>query len=164
MTKSQGYQEQFDRVKRFYEHFKLINDGLPLPCNDKYKIYDLDEIYAFFIFCYHLKDWIKNDDSVDKPIREEVEDFVSENDCLKVCADICNGLKHLVLNPNRMRSEKQPEFKSKKVSVNFKGKEQPVMKVKFFVSTDSGKKDAFELATECLKTWEKFIVCQAKGG
>ena len=58
----------------------------------------VDDVYAFFVCCYHLKDWIKNDDSVEKTIRDEVETTVSASPMLSLSADITNGYKHLKLN------------------------------------------------------------------
>ena len=55
---------------------------------------------AFFMNCYHLKDWIKNDIS-DTSLNAAVEDYINQNACLKLCADICNGAKHLDLTHSR---------------------------------------------------------------
>jgi len=60
-TNSRKWFEQFRRVKRWYTRFKSIDEGRPDTLTlDGY----LDEVYAFFQNCYHLKDWIKNDASV----------------------------------------------------------------------------------------------------
>ena len=84
------YKEQYDRTKRWYEEFKKINNKKEHIRNTQYED---DIVYAFFQNCYHLKDWIKNDDKI--KTRKNVERFIEENKCLSICSDICNGSKHL---------------------------------------------------------------------
>jgi len=154
MTKSQKYQQQFERVERFYERFNKIDKGRP---HDMSSANYEDEVYAFFIFCYHLKEWIINDETVSVP-KNEIEKFINENECLSICADICNGLKHLKRDEDKEHSGLLPEFKNKKISVEFiEGDSYPTIGIKFNISTKTKTIDAFELATECLKKWEKFI-------
>jgi hypothetical protein len=76
----------WDRVKRFYANLAGAGDRPD---------FDLDAAYAFFVFCYHFKDWIKNDLTVEQRVRDEVEAFVSSEDSLSLAADIANGVKHL---------------------------------------------------------------------
>ena len=52
------YQEQLERVRRYYGRFKKLNGGMEhIAPSDMY----IDDIYSFFLNCYHLKDWLKND-------------------------------------------------------------------------------------------------------
>jgi hypothetical protein len=46
---------------------------------------------------WHLKDWIKNDQSVDESCRNLVADEVHKCDPLLIIADLANCTKHLVL-------------------------------------------------------------------
>lgn len=151
MTELHKYQEQFERMKRWYERIGKIDQGIlhNLPSD-----YYHDVIYAFFLNCYHLKDWIKNDNDVEQSKKEKVEPFISQNECMSVCADICNGIKHLERKSNR--SDKDPEFGGRKFSLNLGGPE-PIIKVKFSIRTKTGTIDAFELASECVQKWEEFI-------
>ena len=157
-----------------YAQFKLINHGIPLPRSldfDKDKVYRpyryffdalenperlgedwwlaicQDQVYAFFQNCYHLKDWIKHDESV--RVSENVEDFIKKHCELKLCAVICNGTKHLVL--------KKMPLGGRKTIVDV-GRGTTIISVKYTIDTSSGSSvDAFELATKCLEIWEKFI-------
>ena len=149
------YEKQLARLHRWYERFKQIDQGMPHRFPSEY--YE-DKVYAFFINCYHLKDWIINDDSIQinrKERKQLVENFINQNECMRICADICNGIKHLKLQ--RIRSDKQPEFKSKHYSLTLGGGVEPIISVKFYVETAKGKVDAFVLATECLRKWVEFI-------
>ena len=87
------YKEQYERVLRWYEKFKVYNTGIKhnKPSNNY-----IDEVYAFFINCHHLKDWLKKDPNVTIE-NQVIEDFVNKNKDLRLCGDICNGIKHLNL-------------------------------------------------------------------
>lgn len=150
MDSSSKYLEQFDRVKRWYQRFLTINEGRQhnLP-SDNYQ----DEVYAFFLNCYHLKDWIKNDESI-RVAEAEVEDFINNNNDLKLCGDICNNNKHLTLDSPR--SGQDPRFGQRKFYVQVGGPETTIS-VRYTIDTSSGPVDAFELATRCLQAWENFI-------
>lgn len=155
MAEIQKYQQQFERIKRFYELFEKIDKGIRINFPLSYLE---DVVYAFFIFCYQLKDWIKNDDTLPSNVKDKVEDFVTENKCLGICGDICNGIKHLTLKPSR--SGEYGEIKTKKVSVEYARGTSLNVKIKFNIFTKSPRAkpiDAFELATESLKKWEEFI-------
>jgi len=149
MTKLR-YQEQFERVKRWYARFREINQGKPHTHPSDYY---LDEVYAFFLNCYHLKDWIQNEDTI-KPPKGKVEHFINQNKCMRVCADICHGIKHLKLQ--RSRSGENPKFGAKKFYLDL-GTSPPTIKIKFSVVTTTGVIDAFDLASECIQKWEEFI-------
>lgn len=150
MDSSSKYLQQFDRVKRWYQRLVLTDPGRPhnLP-SDYYQ----DEVYAFFLSCYHLKDWIKNDESVGATA-EKVEEFINNNEELRLCADICNGIKHLRLTSTR--SGQAPRFGPQKFSLQVGGPETTIS-VKYSIDTSGGPVDAFELATKCLQAWENFI-------
>ena len=76
MYQEKRYLEQFDRMKRWYDRVRKISEGKAhnLPTD-----YYQDEVYAFFINCYHLKDWIKNDAET-HVASEEVEKFVNNSE------------------------------------------------------------------------------------
>ncbi len=92
------YQNQFDRVERYYARFKEINDGREHNAHSESYF---DDIYAFFMHCYHLKNFLKNDSAYTKYNNSEIENHITNTFSLSLCADICNGLKHLSLNNTR---------------------------------------------------------------
>jgi hypothetical protein len=59
------YREQFERVKRWHDKLEAL---------DAYGVYDVDPIestdviYAFFMNCHHLRDWIENDEDVQRQL------------------------------------------------------------------------------------------------
>src|SRR5947207_1069449 len=102
------YREQCDRMQRWHGRFAAINQG---RVHDVSSAHYLDDIYAFFLNCYYLKDWIKQDPTVAAATRQEVEAFIDSSRPLRLCADICNALKHLHLTGSR--SGESPSFGSK---------------------------------------------------
>lgn len=99
-------------MRRWYERFSEINQG---RIHDKPTEVYLDEVYAFYQNCYHLKDWIKNDTSLSSNITGGVENYINNSRQLKLCADLCNRTKHLQLNHHR--STENPEFGNKHYSL-----------------------------------------------
>jgi len=150
MSNLTKYQEQYNRLNRLYESFKEINDG---KIHDKSSEFYQDVVYAFFMNCHHLKDWIKNDPAA-ASVTNNVENYINNNPDLRLCADICNGVKHLRRVSNR--SGERPEFGKKKAKL-YIGSGPTTISVKYEINTDSGTIDAFELSTKCMKAWKIFI-------
>src|SRR6516165_9662454 len=57
----------------------------------------VDNTHAFFITCFHLRDWLQSDTSVPQSVRVDAPMLVKTDASLQICADLANGLKHLVL-------------------------------------------------------------------
>jgi hypothetical protein len=146
-----AYREQYDRIRRWYDRFVALNQGRPhdVP-SDNY----LDEIYAFFMNCYHLKDWIKHDGTVAASVRRAVEPHISSNRPLRLCADICNSLKHLQLTSSR--SGESPAFGKKQFGLDL-GTRPTTINLRYEVDTNTGPIDAFQLASECIDAWDTFL-------
>ncbi len=151
------YREQYERMKRWYARFSVIDQGrLHDVTSDHYE----DDVYAFFLNCYHLKDWIKNDPAVGVAAQQGVEGFINSSRSLKLCADICNAHKHLRLTSSR--SGEHPGFGKKHVSLTLAVGSPPAISVKYEIDTATGPVDAFTLATDCVKDWESFIQANCK--
>ena len=151
MAMTSKYQEQYARMKRWYARFAALDQGRPHDApSDNY----IDDIYAFFMNCYHLKDWIKNDGTVPPAVQQKVEGYINANRSLTLCADICNSLKHLTLTSQR--SGESPTFGRKEFGLALGG-EEPAIKLKYEVDAISGPINAFELATDCMDAWNVFL-------
>ena len=136
---------------RWYKKFEIIDKGKIDDDPNFFSYHDI--IYAFFQNCYHLKDWILNDTKVSLP-PNLVEQFIQQNDCLKICADICNGTKHLKLTRPRSNITEGIMPSSTIIWFSEKGR---VNKIKYIIITTSGSYDAFKMATECVEKWKEFI-------
>ena len=90
-------------LKKLKEEKKIVEDTLKTYRQGDYskQIEELyDDVMTFFIFCYHIKDYILNDCSLHIK-RKTIEAFINSNEYLRICADICNGTKHLKLTHKR---------------------------------------------------------------
>jgi hypothetical protein len=144
------YLEQWERVKRWYQRFGEISQG---KLHDRPSDFYQDEVYAFFMNCYHLKDWIKNNPT-NLSLSDKVENFISNTLEMALCADICNSMKHLRLSKPK-RSE-YLQFGNRHFEVGL-GTQPTTVAVKYSIDTVSGAIDAYELATQCMKAWEGFF-------
>jgi hypothetical protein len=151
MTAQPKYLEQLDRVRRWHQQYQGIAQGWS---HDRLSDFYQDIVYSFFMNCYHLKDWIKNDPT-SGPLSARVEGFISNTPEMAICADICNGLKHLVLTDQR--SGQNPRFGKRRFTVGV-GTQPTTIAVEYTIDTSSGPIDAFALATRCLQAWETFIM------
>lgn len=156
MPDTPKYLEQFERVKRFYQRFKEIDDG---RTHDRPSDFYYDEILMFFMNCHHLKDWIKNDESLPGSIRSSAEILVTDIEYLRYCADLANGVKHLKLvKTRRFEDDLQKGPTEYKLDLSGDGKNNtPIISAKFTFRMNDQVTDAFTLATQCLQTWEEFV-------
>jgi hypothetical protein len=149
------FQEQNDRMKRWYDRLLLLQKGrLHNMSTENY----LDEIYAFFMNCYHLKNWIRNDGSVPPAVQQTVESHINSSPPLKLFADICNSLKHLYLTSNR--SGQNPVFGKQQIALTV-GSAPTTISLRYEIDTTTGPIDAFDLATQSVNSWDAFL--NAKG-
>lgn len=152
------YNEQYNRMMRWYRRFEEIRWSRYEPRSvhvnaEEIFLRQTDEIYAFFLNCYHLKDWIKNDNTVKESAREKIEEFINENECLKICADICNSIKHLELKKHR-GPENMEMASTLWISV---GSDSSYIYVEAKINVNDNEWDAFELASKCIQKWQGFI-------
>jgi hypothetical protein len=118
----------------------------------------VDDFGAFFVVCFHLRDWLQADETLDKAVGRVAEKIVNRILWLKLCADIANGSKHLKIDKH----------------VRFDAASQ-VLKVEAAFQPDAFQPDAFQTAPEvivyadggvwsartvadnCVATWDMFL-------
>jgi len=141
----------WERVKRFYDE---------LQASSNLSHSGLDVAYAFFIFCYHFKDWLKNDLTVAERVRDEVEAFVSSEESLAVAADIANGVKHL------SRDRKPRLDATARLDVYTAGMggwvmpkdKEPEWEGKLVILGELWVGDCLRLAEMCMEAWAEFLL------
>lgn len=145
-----GYMEQYKRMNRWFSRFEEIYNNRDCSSDPEHR---QDEVYAFFVSCYHLKDWIKNDEkiNIDAGI---IESFVEKNENLKICGDICNSFKHLKLNNPRIGSGANMDEEYPSPSF---GPEGPVEKIKYNIVEGDKIFDAFSVASGAVELWKNFL-------
>jgi hypothetical protein len=151
-----SYEEQLARAQRYYERFKKLNDGMTLHApSEEY----IDDVYAFFQCCYHVKDHLKNDPAFTKHDDKAIEAYVNNTAPLAICADICNALKHLMMR-KPPRSGDEPKFGGREFSVNVeqgRSAKPSTTAIRLSVEHKGTTLDAFKVATDAMSDWSKFI-------
>ena len=149
------YAEQYERMHRSYDRFREIKTRLA----DKVSADHEDDVYAFFMHCYHLKDWVKNDTSVKTRmpnIGADVEQFITESEALSLCAALCRSFKRLELN--RSQSSAPRVFGRTRYHYQLNIGSRSSMRLEWLVERNNkSPMDALELATECIAEWDKFL-------
>jgi hypothetical protein len=107
----------------------------------------LDYAYAFFMNCYHVKDWLK---AAGQP---NVEEFVRSSLTLSVCGDLCNGMKHFDLDRARVDNN----WRGRAREYNPSGPPTPIP----FLLVGGGVHNVFDLANTCVREWERFCTRNA---
>jgi hypothetical protein len=155
------YMEQYERMKRSYDRFHKIKHGLE---HTEPSVHYEDDIYVFFMHCWHLKEWIKNDSAVKTrmpKIGDDVERFVKESEPLSLSADLCNSLKHLERNTQKYkpRSSEEPTFGRKVHHYEQVFGSASIHGLDWLVERKNKPPiDAFDLATDCISEWDKFML------
>ncbi len=148
--------EQLERAKRFLNRIRQLYVGGGIPYEEK-KNHD-DDVISFFIHCYHVKDWIVTSNKIGLT-KDEVENYINDNEALKICADLCNGEKHYKLQRNG-RTGKQPHLAYRNYSALYYTPESgqpPRIKGSYKILSKDSFFDALELAEACIELWDTFI-------
>lgn len=96
------WKEQLERIKRYAERVRSV---IYYVKYDRPADFFVDDVHAFFVECHSFKDWLINDPSYDDYSKREIENFVTCNFELALCADVANGKKHLVCHNRRNRND-----------------------------------------------------------
>lgn len=142
------WREQHERMRRWHSR---------LPEGDGVDDRRLDDYYAFFVVCFHLKDWLKNDSSLDASIRPAVEQLIERDRWLGMCADIANGFKHLRIN-KKVRVDAKSRVASEEPSFQGDLVQEDAFQVGRIVVVAAGSVWlAQEVADRCVAAWEAFL-------
>jgi hypothetical protein len=149
------WRDQWERVVRWHQRATSVRTAP--PPDGPAKIRALDELFAYFMNCYHMRDWAIQS----HPRSAEVDNFIAGSDAMRLCRDICTGLKHYRGEPRRALADADWSTATKQsvvVTVSF---EPPSVatgeKTRWVFITDSGDRDMFKLADECLEAWRIFL-------
>jgi hypothetical protein len=146
---------QYDRVVRWHRRFEEHYSG---KSHTKSIEEDCDDVLAFFIFCHQLKDWVIKDTTIP---RREIEKFINENECLSICADIANGIKHLGIDETR--TPRSGQDLRMHAGVYITGDKLSDVGLRMYITKDDGTQiEAFEIATECVGKWTEFLTRASK--
>lgn len=158
-----SYLSQLRRVQRCYNRLQQCINGKIKANVDDF----LDYVYAFFLNCYHLKDWIINDPYFPTPTsilpteerKRTVEGFIENHKELQICADICNAHKHFKLSSERSKEKPKVGQITQTSGISIKDNKVEIVPAEynFSVNLTSGEMNGFDLAKRCLELWKDFI-------
>lgn len=145
---------EYQWIRVQYQHKKLpvIRDGIYPQFGGNIEF----ELFTFFEVCYHLKDWIKADERYSS--MSNVEKYINETPALRICADLCNRLKHRKTT-GKPRSGKRPGiFEIQSTATYGYTTEQTKTTIdSAFVETERGRECCFKLANECMQSWGEYL-------
>lgn len=151
------WNEQWDRANRWRVRIEEYRRPRPLEQGlDAARV--RDEMIAFLQAAYHVGDWIANDVTV-APSRAQVDSAIDGSVPLQLCADLCNGTKHLVLASAGRSKGKFPRLAVGKLEVNVTGDEREGLSVaaQSVGLSDGQLIDFFGLADDILTAWRSAL-------
>jgi hypothetical protein len=137
------YLEQFERAKRWQAALTDADASSDISR-------EVDIIYAFFMNCYHLRDWLEKSEAIEKA---KVDDFFKQNKEMRICRDLCNSSKHLVLSEPSFG--KDPDLLGDEVTLFMEY--NPINEHDFGIVVDYEKFKVLDLARRCIDLWTAFL-------
>ena len=150
-----GWQDQHARVGRWRRRLAAIRSGIP---PDKSQAEALDDVYAFFMNCYHLRDWII---ASALKTKDEVDAFVRTDPDLALCRDICTGMKHFRIDTDKALSS--PNWSTASMfTFSFPAGVAEIRPIpgeheQWVFTTEGTSVDMFDLADRCVAAWDRFL-------
>ena len=146
-----SWTDQWNRVQLGFRRVEAIYRGRPEPEGTAGALYD---VFAFFVNCYHLGDWIEHDAGVPQRVSDEARPYILTSDELKICADLANRSKHSALVQPAKTGDKSTRPSSNDVTIMVgQGKARHA----FRVSSGEAEWDALDLALACVASWRTFL-------
>jgi hypothetical protein len=85
----------------------------------------------------------------------DIEAFITRSPSLSVCADLANGSKHLTLT--RPRTDPDATVGARHYELRL-GSGGPTIAVKYEIHAGGTSHDAYDLAEECWREWQTYLV------
>lgn len=143
---------QWERTKRWFRRVQSIHQK---SLDQMIDPEDEDSVIAFFLNCYHLRDWIR---SSHPELNIEVATLFKQNFELGACRDICNGFKHKTLTTPSHDANFNWYWEYDYLDLMGKSGRNPHKNcIAFQDGTGIRKFNLFDLATHCFSLWEGFL-------
>lgn len=144
-----GWGEQYDRMNRWFARLTA-----PEGVDEQH----MDDYYAFFTCCFHLKDWLKADETLQRTLGEAAEAHVNSHPALGVCADVANGAKHLVVS-RRPRVDANARLEKGEARLTDpRGESAEERFDVVYLHADGHSQLALLIAADCVRMWNEFLV------
>lgn len=150
---NKSYLEQYERIKRWHQ---ILNEMRVSDASEDKTEYQVDCIYAFFMNCFHLTDWLKR--SKTSVSVKTIDSFINNHEEMQICKYLCLGVKHLRLDEKRHSVSNTVSIgREYDPFAKILGNKNPVKDITYSLDTKYGKFNVFELADICVKLWEDFL-------
>lgn len=117
----------------------------------------VDTFYAFAQSCYHLVDWLENDQS-QHVRRTEADAHVQASPALSFCREICHGSKHAQLEQKNVHVATTRSIDSVPIQdESGQTQEIRVRNTKLFVDWHGGPVDIEAFGRICVDEWDRFL-------
>ena len=147
----QGWQTQWARVHRRLNDVRVVYSGRAGGTDDA-----MDTVLSFFEAVHHLKDWLMNDQA-SGITKAAADSLINGSPMLRLCADLANGSKHLVLTGPRTR-DKSTGITRNDVNI-FVGTGTAAHR--FYVQSGGTEYDVIDIAEAAVAEWNEFLTDQA---
>jgi hypothetical protein len=146
-----GWLDHWSRVGRWHARLQDMCRGIPFGRSPHEAV---DDVLAFYVFCYHLCDALVREGHDEA----KIEAYIRGSKALALCRDLATAVKHLEVRKPYVPT--QHLMTAAIQTVLLSGKSQPCEPLpgeRWVVRTDSGDKDLFELADECIEAWRAYL-------
>ena len=140
--------EQYERVQRGLRRITAP----PTPPREDFE----DDLFHFFVDCWHLKDWVKEDSAnISYRKRKRIVSAAEKNDVLQVCRAIANSRKHF---KRRKKPRGRPLKPEAEIVGGIKVGSQGI-RIDYEIFSEKGKKVAVatELAKQAVEEWTTLL-------
>ncbi|AKM82425.1 TPA: hypothetical protein DD449_05025 [Candidatus Berkelbacteria bacterium] len=149
-----SFKEKFDLVTREFQEiceFKISESSLLDADKETY--------IRFFRDCFHLKDWLRNDNAIkNNNAKNIIETYINNSSYLKFSADVANASKHKILNPKRkIRVDKDIDLVESGYIMPGDFTMTQFGKCVRIIYNEYHSINAFTLAKGCIDEWRMFI-------
>ena len=146
------YLNQLARARRFLQ--RIEQRTAPDQATMLVRLNDYqDALWSFFKDCWHVKDWIQNDQVLPEALRDAVVRDVHASRVLLVCRSIANAAKHLTLTGRKGRKVKAARVETFIINPNL---EDGSVSWDYMVKLEDGTwVTAYEIGVEAMREWER---------
>jgi hypothetical protein len=139
VTAATTWQQQYARMMRAYQR---ATSAAAVTVQVE------DDLCSFFVWCFHLKDWLKNDPTLPAAVKAAAAVLVNTNESLKLSAELANGVTQLRAS-RRERADDDAEATPEEDTPPPGGR---------VVVVGSGRYlDARDVAGRCTAAWAAFL-------
>ena len=112
-----------------------------------------DAVLSFFEALHHLRDWLGNDKSSGIS-KSDADDFIRGSAALRMCGDLANGSKHLVLDRNPWTGDGSTEITRSDVTISVS---EGAIRHAFYVQSGGESYDVLQVAETAVQEWTSFL-------